>query len=332
MRSDSRDGHAPPASIVGDSCLEHPSAVLARPRFTKGQGLGNRLFPWARARVFAREHGARFVTPRWTRLGLGSWLRGGLARRHHGTQVRLAGLFRPRPGDVDPWLARWSTIGALHVEEPDDPRAPWIRPDPGRSVVVEFRGLGLYFFPLLGSEAFLRDELRAITRPEWLALADGAGEAPIVLNVRRGPDVQKPRSGERRLRSDEATPLDWFVRTLGEVRAAAGGTPDAVVVSDGSEAELAPLLRLPSVRLLQPSSAISDLLVASRARVLLASGASTFSAWAAFLGGMPAATHPGQPLVEFALPPSAGAASRVEFDPDAPDATFLSTAAAAIAR
>src|SRR5688500_18711768 len=48
-----------------------PDVLYVRPRFTRGHGFGNRLFPWARARVFAATTGARFVTPLWTRFAVG---------------------------------------------------------------------------------------------------------------------------------------------------------------------------------------------------------------------------------------------------------------------
>jgi hypothetical protein len=80
----------------------------------------------------------------------------------------------------------------------------------------------------------------------------------------------------------------------------------AVVVSDGSPAALGDLLSIDGVTLLRPGCAISDLLVLSRARVLLASGSSSFSAWGAFLGQMPVASHPGQPMSDWRIHPSRG--------------------------
>ena len=45
-----------------------PIACLAP--FPRGTGLGNRLFHWARVRVFCREHGLPMVAPRWWRPAL----------------------------------------------------------------------------------------------------------------------------------------------------------------------------------------------------------------------------------------------------------------------
>jgi len=85
------------------------------------------------------------------------------------------------------------------------------------------------------------------------------------------------------------------------VRDIAGYSARAVVVSDGTEQDLAPLLELENVEFLRPGCAITDLLILARAKVLIASGGSSFSAWASFLGNMPTISYPGQSLEWFKL-------------------------------
>ena len=303
--------------------------LYAQPTFTRGHGFGNRLFPWARARVFAERHGARFVTPCWTRWAVGPWLRGGIARRHYRTQILLTGLFRAREGDVGVLEAVRATRNATVVAEPAD-LADAVPSTSSNDVVVRFEGYREYFRPLRGRERFLLDELRAITRPRWLALSDRHADVEVVANVRCGRDFARVRPAEGRIDPGDATPLPWFVDAVECVRRAAGRRARVLVVSDGTPSDLAPLLRLPDVELVRPGCAISDLLVLSRARVLLASGSSSFSAWGAFLGGMTVASHPGQPLTTWGLPDPSGAATRVELEPGRPSAGFLAAVAAAL--
>ena len=52
---------------------------------------------------------------------------------------------------------------------------------------------------------------------------------------------------------------------------------------------------------MQTGSAISDLLALSRSKFLIGTGSSTFSAWAAYLGQMPAMTRLGNPFSWFNL-------------------------------
>src|SRR5438105_2657648 len=168
------------ARLTGPSDGRDASAadhlLLARPKFTRGHGFGNRLFPWARARVFAATHGATSVATPWTRLAVGPLLRGGLALRHYRTQILLLGILRAAPGDLSARIALRLARRGTVVREPSDPRAPWEPPANARGpVVVEFEGYRDFFAPLLGHEAELLADLRAIARPRWLALADGWG-------------------------------------------------------------------------------------------------------------------------------------------------------------
>ena len=93
-------------------------------------------------------------------------------------------------------------------------------------------------------------------------------------------------------------------------------------MSDGQPHELRELLDEPGVELVTPASPISDMLLLSRAEVLIGSGGSSFSAWASFLGGMPTVSHPGQSLRWFlkTINPTQFVG---ELDPGAPTPEFL---------
>jgi hypothetical protein len=124
--------------------------------------------------------------------------------------------------------------------------------------------------------------------------------------------------------------LSWFRRTLDVIRSRLGYVARAVIVSDGSPEDLRELLSMENTSLLRPGCAISDLLVLANAHVLLASGGSTFSAWASFLGRMPTLSLPGQSLTWFGLGgpdgPYVGA-----FDPECPELPALEAVDRALA-
>jgi hypothetical protein len=112
----------------------------------------------------------------------------------------------------------------------------------------------------------------------------------VAVHVRRGDFNERQR-----------TSLGWFVSALRAARAAAGYAAPALVVSDAHAPELALLLQEPRTRLVRTGAPLGDLLVLASARVLLASG-SSFSAWGAFLGGMPAVTEPAHSLAWYGVP------------------------------
>jgi hypothetical protein len=108
------------------------------------------------------------------------------------------------------------------------------------------------------------------------------------------------------------------------VRDQVGGNVPALVVSDSHARELHALLGEPEVTLARTGAPLADLLILARGRVLLGSG-SSFSAWGAFLGGMPTVTQPGHDLSWF------GVRARTflgHYDPHASNDAFLRAAAA----
>lgn len=283
--------------------------MICRARFGRGFGFGNRLFPWARCGVFSARHGVPMVAPVWFRPAVGQLFRGGVSYGSYLRQIMLAGLFRPGPDDIG--LGRYAylrlTRGLTVVGEPPDLLATdWPSSWPNDDCLVTFEGVGAFFEPLNGHAPLLLERLRSIAHPRYLALADAPPDVPIGICVRLGNDFAEPVAVDGRITGLRKTPVDWFVTMLRAVRVAAGRRARAYVVSDGTPAQLSALLAEPDVTFVRPGTAIGDLLLLSRARVLLASGASTFAAWGAFLGQMPSATHPGQPLRWWKIAPARG--------------------------
>lgn len=297
--------------------------IAARVHFHRPYGLGNRLFPWARCRVFHHVHGVPMLAPRWFRPSVGPYLRGERDLRTYGPKIMLAGLFTPAADEVRGLRRELARLRGPTLDEPEDPRLPWPGPPsvPAHGM-IRFAGYERFFSPVLGWSARLLQDLRGITRPRWLGIADAPTDVPIACHVRAAKDFPASASGARVLAFGERTPSAWFAATVTSIREAVGRPVKAYVVSDGTTDDLAPLLALDHVERVPAESAISDLLLLSRARVLLASGSSSFSAWAAYLGGMPAASHRGQPLGAYQLVATPDAPLS-EFDPLEPDAAFL---------
>ncbi len=263
-------------------------------------GLGNKLFPWARCRVFSLEHGIGMLAPCWTQLKVGPILRGHRdARLYHD-------LFKSKvPGDISAPRAWWLRLSTRRVVyEPLD--AHTLGLSPGALEMVVFRGERDHFESLTGWHAVLLQQLRAMTRERWLQRADQVGEVRVGIHVRRGDFVEAASEEDFILKGAVRTPLDWFVESIAAIRRMLGYAVPALVVSDAPDRLLADLLKEEAVTRADTGSAIGDLLVLSQAKLLLASGGSSFSAWAAFLGQMPTVSYPGQSLSWFKIVPVLG--------------------------
>ena len=271
---------------------------LVSAEYHRTTGLGNKLFPWARAQVLARRLGCLVLDSRWLSLRRGALLRGGINYRTVLHKTWLADNFRRDPQAVDPAEYR-RHYRKLSVEWLDNLPGPDWSAEDGRHYC--FRWCRFHNFADLWAERdFIRSGLRRIARHHRERyLAEFENRDFIALNIRTGKDFKHKSSNEV---GYYLTELDWFVMALAKARQKYGNLP-AVVVSDGGPRHLEPILTRPDVNLVRTVAAVDDLRILLNARVLLGSGNSSFSAWAAFLGGMDTYSSADTPFDHFAIVP-----------------------------
>jgi hypothetical protein len=269
---------------------------LVSAEYTRVTGLGNKLFPWARAKVFALRNDCKMLQSRWISPRAGAITRGGIDYRFALTKIWLAGNFR-RDGDELSILEYLRKCRHLPIRLADD--LADAAADMAENQHVMFRWNTCHnFTDLVGQQGYLRKRLSSVAMPSQLRFAQRYdGRDFIALNVRTGKDFVSRSSGRS---GYYLTEKDWFVGALTEARRRYGQLP-AIVVSDGGRAQLQGILNEPNVELLQAPTAIADLLVLSKARVLLGSGNSSFSAWASYLGEMDTFSSKETPFSHFML-------------------------------
>ena len=242
-------------------------------------GLGNRLFPWARCRLFSFQNNVPMLSPTWTQVAVGPLLRGETDLRHY------SDLFRVGKNEI---TGPKKLLVQLHSHKEDEEESALPAAN-GRQTLKVFAGERDRFLHLNGWHEFLGNELRAITKPRWIAAADKTKDVAIGMHVRMGDFAEgqaEPENPHRRV------PHTWFADSLKAIRRVVGYPVRATIVSDGKESELRELLDQEQVTLARTGSAIGDLLLLANSKVLIGSAGSSFSAWAAFLGQMPSIAHP----------------------------------------
>ncbi|MBI4954890.1 MAG: alpha-1,2-fucosyltransferase [Myxococcales bacterium] len=247
-----------------------------------GPGLGNTLFPWARMVVTARRHDLLPIWPTWPQIKVGPLLRGERDARLY------IDLFK-RPGG---YVGGGRKLSALLRGKSIDEDSFLARPVRRERAVVVFEGMRDRFATILQEHRLVRQELLRITRARHLSGVTGGVCGQIAVHVRRG-DFPDPAPREpREVGSDCQLPLDWYVHVVRALRQASG-RPNApvAVFSDGSDGDLAGLLALPATRRVSFGASVADLLAMSTAQALVAS-ASSFSAWASYLGRCPTVWFP----------------------------------------
>lgn len=266
---------------------------LVSAEYNRGAGLGNKLFPWARAKIFSDTNCCPMLRTKWFSPHGGAITRGGIDYAKALRKIWLWGNFK----SISEEVSRMQFF--LQYRKLPISLAQSLADVPNGDGHLVFKWNAHHdFVDLRGHQDFLRKSICAIALPSQVAFAERYnGYDFIGLNIRCGKDFVARESGKR---GYVQTELDWFCQNLKRVRQDYGNLP-AVIVSDGGQRQLEPLLREPDVRLLNSPTAIADLLVLAKAKVLLGSGNSTFSAWASFLGEMDTFSSKETPFVHAGL-------------------------------
>ncbi|MFA6599599.1 MAG: hypothetical protein WCU74_01105 [Candidatus Omnitrophota bacterium] len=224
------------------------------------------------------------LSPAWGQLKLGPLIRGESDLRIYHD------LFKKRTNEIGGNKKLWIRLSYKKEKEPQDIRGLNVNEALQKRLII-FEGYEKFFFPLNEWNVFLHEAILDMTVKKWRdRVANICDIPPIGIHVRMGDQV-----GHR------ANPISWYVGILNAIRKAVGYSVSAFLVSDGAEIELKELLHQRNVCLIRTGSSISDLLTLTKAKTLIGTGCSTFTAWASFLGRIPTITIPGQDLAWYGI-------------------------------
>jgi len=243
-------------------------------------GLGNMLFPWARAEVFCKQNGAEMLAPQWVNLcRVGPWLRRERDKRYYLSSFSNHGY-------VQGLQRQFLLHTAHHIGESLYSESQAAESEVGRQV-VDFIGMDGFFSPFLSEQAYVRARLHAIASPNIQKQVDNFPVEPYIgVHLRRG-DFQ--RAGIAISDAWYARAIEQAVQSSGKgeknipIRVFSDASPDALrFLTDG----------FPNVTIMPKAPALLDMLLLSRCQALIGTSRSTFSMWAVFLGQMPSFWHP----------------------------------------
>lgn len=244
-------------------------------------GLGNLLFPWARALVYARTNSLPMIWPTWNQFGIGPMVRRQADFRTY------SGIFVP----TKEYLVGISKIKVFVAQSNNIVTADnanlsthSMNEMPG---IIVFSGLGDMFLSIESHHDMIRSELLSICRKSILESLPKDLENSIAVHVRLGDFSSFDNNRIKDGLGNTSLPIDWYVEKICQIRAVANYRAKKVYVfSDGDDKQLSKLLELDNVERYSGNSAMADILAISMSAVLVASS-STFSMWGSFLGRMP---------------------------------------------
>lgn len=256
--------------------------MYVKSQYCRNAGLGNKLFPWARAIVIAEIYDYKLIDSIWFSPRGASIIRGGVEYRKSLKKIWLLNNFIKRENDISFVKVIFLQNRMFKLVDNLEEAICLIQEDKMFNLCFKWN-TSHNFSDLYQYKNLIFENLRRITRNESLSFIDNfKNKKYIGLNIRTGKDFVKFNSSKV---GYCLTEIDWFINALALIREKEGNLP-ALIVSDGGYKELKKILKQPNTQLLKSTNAIEDLLVLANSKILLGSGNSTFSAWASFLGGM----------------------------------------------
>lgn len=241
-----------------------------------GAGLGNIMFAWARAAVFARDNDCSMIWPTWPSIKLGPILRREQDKRFYGD------LFQNRQEAIDGMKKIYLLMTRGRIEESQREKIHL-----KDETIVEFTGFEGCFEEILYEYEYIYQlitlNLQSKNQKPLEKDFQKKARKAAAIHIRLGDFSRVSETEVKNGRHDSALPIDWYVQMIGEVRRYAGEELPFYVFSDGTEEELSPVLSLPGVERVTFGTSIADILALSQFPLLIASG-SSFSMWARYLG------------------------------------------------
>jgi hypothetical protein len=255
--------------------LSQPDLLLFR---APGPGLGNLMFPIARALAGRARHGGSFIMPTMRQMKFGTFLRNEPDRRTYG------GIFRGRT--FPEFAERLAIMPGPSVAETE------YNPARFPAGVVRYEGLRGYFHDI----APWRETLTQWFQKRAVISGGIAEPYDLAIHVRLG-DFAPAQPGNRgpNLRLSAA----WYLGALEQARELLQmKAPRTVLFTDARPQELDKIAQAAGATPDPGGNAITSILNMSRARLVIASR-STFSMWACFLGNTAALWDAGFDLAPF---------------------------------
>ena len=265
--------------------LNKSARKVVYPKLPKA-GLGNMLFIWSKAVVFAELNSLPLIAPAWGKIALGSFLRKERSKRYYGNffddRYCISGL-----------QASILKIVAQKIHEPTISQLAQTQKN-GIEMYVFHKvpHWSNYFGEIREYHCLIRKALLSNIKPSILQKIEQRPKPEIAIHVRLG-DFRKLKLGEDFHKVGLVrTPICWYIDVITKVRQIAGYDVSVTVFSDGYDEELKELLALPQVLRSPHASALSDLFTLANSKLLITSAGSTFSSWSSYLGRCPTISHP----------------------------------------
>lgn len=264
-----------------------------------GAGLGNLLFIYSRALMYAKKHNLKLIWPTWRSIKLGPWLRHEKDKRFYGD------LFSNQFGYVDGLEKVYTCMmkDKCEFNIADANTMSW-----EDEKVYVFSMYDRHFADLIPYRELIKNDiwnnLKDNNKDVLMSLVRESKSTNVInVHVRLG-DFEKPNKAKLNAGNDNISiSIEWYVSTIKKINSIwknqGKELPIINIFSDGTDEELRSILEINNTRRVFYGNSITDILALSLSKLIIGSG-STFSMWARFLGACSSISYPGQ-IKDFVL-------------------------------
>ena len=258
------------------------SLVIARlPR----AGLGNKLFVWARALVFAKKNNLPLYIIGFNRIHIGPFLRREKAKRFY------FGQFKKNSVAVQMIYLQHIFTKTSIVKEPDlESEAIQFNTRYLFDQIPSWKNYfgSIWSYRLMIKEAFFE----ILSEKVKEQVNQNNSNIEVGIHIRMGDFKTLPTGADFKLFGASRTPLNYFIDCVQKITGLLKVSPKATIFSDGYKEELEEILNLENITLSECSIDVVDLINLSRSKIIITSAHSSFSEWAGFLSESPIIRHP----------------------------------------
>ncbi len=247
-------------------------------------GLGNKLFVWARATVFAHLNQLPIYVIGLNQIHIGPFLRREKVKRFY------FGQFNTNPLHVKLIYIKHLLLNTPKVIEPDISIYP--NTEPTIFLFDTIPSWKDYFKSIRDHRKLIRQEFEAILSDKVKKRLSGFAGSQIGVHIRLGDFKKLPANMDFKTLGTTRTPLTYFESCITSIRQKYKTIEDVTIFSDGHRNELTDMLSIPNVSLNETDLDVVDLIKLSKSKIIITSAHSSFSEWAGFLSDSPIIRHP----------------------------------------
>lgn len=252
-------------------------------------GLGNQLFPLLKAYTFAHLNNLPVLVTNYRQVKIGPWLRCERNKRVY------TGFFNFEKNSIAAQFDKWKVknISAeISITEPEIKKLESKDLFKKYFLFHEIPHYARRFEGLTDNRELVINELNRLIRPSIKRRLEELEPPCIGVHIRMA-DFKKLKEGQKFGKEGATrTPEDYFVKTIQSIRNMYGDSLPVSIFTDGSKKELSILLQQPKIDFIEGNNDLVDLLLLSKSEIIVTSGGSTFSYWAAFLSDAIVIMHP----------------------------------------